>query len=342
MKASKKTPVFIGGTGRSGTSITAQLLGTDPNIFFPCHENKLIVEKDGILDLLTALSYHFDPIRHHFAINRFLQRANSMRALGSSDKEIQLEIRQLQENGLTFQEAIATLKREKPSASINIHAIGSSFGLDHYDDMIESFISKITSRVIPEGIVDTDGLLEPFYVAKQKTSEEFINIARNFVESFYSHGNGKFWVDDTPLNISHMPFLSQLFPSAKFIHMIRHPFDVGNSLINQVWSIAQTPQQALQYVELHHSNFEQSVSDLDQIHILEIKLEELVDQKDHTIKKMSNFLGIDLQVDHSMVWSPEVITRYPFDIRWSNEVSKLDYLSNWMKRKGYNLCGLIS
>ena len=124
--------------------------------------------------------------------------------------------------------------------------------------------------------------------------------------------------------------------------MIRHPFDVGNSLINQVWSLAQTPQQALQYVELHHSNFEQSVSNLDQIHILEIKLEELVNQKDHTIKKMSNFLGIDLQVDHSMVWSPEVIARYPFDIRWSNEVSKLDYLSNWMKRKGYNLNGLIS
>ena len=102
MKASKKTPVFIGGTGRCGTSITAQLLVTDPNIFFPCHENKLIVEKDGILDLLTALSYHSDPIRHHFAINRFLQRANSMRALGSSDKEIQLEIRQLQNDGLTF------------------------------------------------------------------------------------------------------------------------------------------------------------------------------------------------------------------------------------------------
>jgi hypothetical protein len=337
LKVRKKTPIFVGGTGRSGTTIAAQLLGTEPNISFPCHENKLIVEKDGILDLLTALSYRFDPIRHHFAISRFLKRANSMRAFGSSDREINTEISELQKSGLTFQETIATLQRKKPNTSITIHAIGTSFGLDHYDDTLQSFISKIISRVVPEGIVDTDGLLEPFFVSKQQTSGELVELAQNFVESMYSQDNSDFWVDDTPLNISHIPFLSKIFPTSKFIHMVRHPFDVGNSLIKQVWSIARTPQEALQLIELHHMNFEQSVLNIEQSNILEIKLEELIKKKDITIEKMSDFLGIKLRVDHSIIWEPNAVTEYPFDARWSKELDKLDYLSDWMSRKGYNM-----
>ena len=68
-------PVFIGGTGRSGTSILAKLLRTHPDFCLPGHENKLIVEHGGLRDIVEYLSGRYDITRFHFIIRDFLARA---------------------------------------------------------------------------------------------------------------------------------------------------------------------------------------------------------------------------------------------------------------------------
>ena len=49
-------PVFIGGTGRSGTTVLARLLGQHPRIFVYRWETQLIVAPGGLVDLLRNLN----------------------------------------------------------------------------------------------------------------------------------------------------------------------------------------------------------------------------------------------------------------------------------------------
>jgi hypothetical protein len=53
--ATTSSPVFIGGTGRSGTTAFARMLGLHPEIFVLRWETQLIVAPDGLLELLQRL-----------------------------------------------------------------------------------------------------------------------------------------------------------------------------------------------------------------------------------------------------------------------------------------------
>ena len=61
-------PVFIGGTGRCGTTVMANYLASDSNFYLPTHENKLFVEQDGFLDLIDIFTNHNCPTRKHICL----------------------------------------------------------------------------------------------------------------------------------------------------------------------------------------------------------------------------------------------------------------------------------
>jgi len=54
------SPIFIGGTGRSGTSIMGKFLNSHCSLVRPVSENKLIVEEGGIRSLVDNLSRDYD------------------------------------------------------------------------------------------------------------------------------------------------------------------------------------------------------------------------------------------------------------------------------------------
>lgn len=64
--------IFIGGPGRSGTSLLARRLGQHPDVCsFPDVELKLLTEKDGLLDLHHTLVQAFSPNRAAVAVAQF-------------------------------------------------------------------------------------------------------------------------------------------------------------------------------------------------------------------------------------------------------------------------------
>ena len=53
-------PVFIGGTGRSGTTILSKVLSQHENIL-QLVETRFIIDPDGIIELIPALTDNWSP-----------------------------------------------------------------------------------------------------------------------------------------------------------------------------------------------------------------------------------------------------------------------------------------
>ena len=64
-------PIFIGGTGRSGTTILKKVLQQHSNIVTIPNELRIIIDPDGILDLFSALTERWSVNRADVAIHRF-------------------------------------------------------------------------------------------------------------------------------------------------------------------------------------------------------------------------------------------------------------------------------
>ena len=64
-------PVFIGGTGRSGTRILKESFTGRPEFVGFTNELRIIVDPDGVLDLISSLDEHWSPYKGDIALQRF-------------------------------------------------------------------------------------------------------------------------------------------------------------------------------------------------------------------------------------------------------------------------------
>lgn len=69
--------IFIGGTGRCGTSIVRQCLGEHRAIYAPQREPRIVVSPGGILDLVQAFAV-WDPWTADDALHRFFALCNAV------------------------------------------------------------------------------------------------------------------------------------------------------------------------------------------------------------------------------------------------------------------------
>ena len=329
-------PVFIGGTGRCGTSIMATLLGSDSDFFLPVHENKLFVEQDGFLDLIDCFSKHSCLVRKHFAISRFKEWAQRLATYGCETTQLNPYLGLLSQK-IGFQKAAERLQREMPDQIIHIHAIGHHFKKGHYDKCITNFLNKVIDRVVEEGIFVTKGMIKPFYKGKALKRYQILEFIREFAYELYGNDGDIRWVDDTPANSFQIPFLFEIFPNSKFIHMVRNPFDVADSLIDQVWSIYTTQFEALKYIQHHHKCFENLSSKYEKDQLITIKLEDLVRDPLLIQDKLSAFLGSKLNLNQSLISQEKAnIKRSNLSIS-EDEKRELSFLIDWMKKFDFNL-----
>ena len=67
---SAPSPIFVAGTGRSGTSQLADIIGQHPQIHRIPMETHFIVDPGGLRDLADALTVRYDPIVGDDALRR--------------------------------------------------------------------------------------------------------------------------------------------------------------------------------------------------------------------------------------------------------------------------------
>ncbi|MBK8161718.1 MAG: sulfotransferase [Gammaproteobacteria bacterium] len=332
-------PIFVGGTGRSGTSVMGDLLGSHPAIVLPAHENKLIVEQGGLMDLVDQLGGRYDMKRHHYAVANFIGWAARLRVIGFADAALNARVRELMAAGTGLHEAFESVGRGHPGAGFSIHAVGQFIGMEHYDACVNDFVRGLIESVSAEGIVDTEGLIRPFFTPKAMTRAEALAACRAFLGRLYSlplqRAGAQRWCDDTPDSWLYLDFLHELYPGMRFIHMIRDPRDVVGSYMKQTWAPSD-PKAIVAGFKAQFAAYEAVKTRVPAECVREIRLEDISADKAAVLDDLSAFLGVENRFDGS-IFAVEKAGTGSYADKLGPEVTGWieRELSDWMVRHRY-------
>jgi hypothetical protein len=250
------TPLFTGGSGRSGTTILINLLNKHPQVHASLpREIKYLTSRFGLVDLNFGRPFRYEEdirgVRNNIAANIF-------NLLGKRKLD----------HFLTY---------------LN-NTWWSEIGKK---DKARGLVQGISKAQLSTAIEN----FEKYYsVDKMRASRAF----------FYEISNAqiskpaiKYFADSTPVNLMQSDLIYKIFPSAKFINIIRDGRDVALSVSREKWG-PNDPYQALDWwanrILVAHKSLKQ-VRESDQINL---RLEDLIiNNRSHEYAKILNFLKIE-------------------------------------------------
>ena len=218
---STPSPIFVAGTGRSGTSHLADILGEHPLIHRIPIETRFIIDPGGLRDLADALTMRYDPYVGEDALRR-LSDILTVRLVGRRDRD----------RGHTVPEAI---------------------GERHYWDAVGRLWSELVACTFDESVPATGsghadwpaGPFEPEGCRRTvpryfSNRRELIECLRRAVDTMFggaaADARKPTWCEKTPFNLLCMDFLWELVPEATIVHIKRHPVTVVASHVDQPWA----------------------------------------------------------------------------------------------------------
>lgn len=204
--SSERNPemIFVGGTGRSGTTQLAAIIGQHPSVWHIPTETRFLVDPGGLQELVPSLSSAYTPFHGCDALSRF-------RRLLTCD----------------------VAGRPTPDALSHVD-LTAIFGADRYADWSERFLTALTWYTFNErSIRRTVGR----YFAER---HDLVAVCRSYVDELFAAGAGAhgkpMWCEKTPNNMLAMPFLWELFPETHVVHIVRHPVQVAASHLSMEWA----------------------------------------------------------------------------------------------------------
>ncbi|WP_433384839.1 sulfotransferase family protein [Actinoplanes sp. CA-142083] len=249
------SPVFVAGTGRSGTSRLADIIGEHPRIHRIPMETRFIVDPGGLRDLAEALTTRFDPIVGEDALRR-LTDFLTVRVPGRRD-----------DRGKTVPELVG-----EPRYGETVGRLWPQLIACTYDE-----------RVIPRYFRDRGELLA---ILRGTVDALFGGAAAD--------AGKPIWCEKTPFNLLCMDFLWELFPEATIVHIKRHPVAVVASHVEQPWA-PPTVEGALAWVRPVYERWLawKATADLTGRRYVEVRAEDLAADWPGQRRALFGRLGVD-------------------------------------------------
>jgi hypothetical protein len=321
-------PVFIGGTGRSGTTILQKLMKTGSGFLSYPFELRLNVDPGGLLDLKTALVDHWSPYAADIALTRFAELMSDMRRKSR---------RTFYENRLLGRFGISPCRY--PSIGF-----GNLIGDQAFEGICHRFLASLYQKKVPGhwGGSIPYRLKSCIYETTRMAESEFASAVQTFLQGLHDAYSCKLdipyqaFIDDTPYSILHADQLLQVYPNAKFIHIYRDPRDVVASYVTKFWggndyiAIALRIGAVLEQWELVRGRLDTSSYN-------EIAMEGLLENPSSTLMRIADFIDVDteFQIDshdlskgHSGRWKQDI------PVSQQSEVNQI--LANSIERMGYD------
>lgn len=336
--------IFIGGTGRSGTTILGRILSNHRDIFVFPFETRFIVDPDGLLNLTLSLSDYWDRYWADLAIKRFRKLMSKLYPNSLEYKlrlGLYLLLPKFKISPPNYTIAMARQWKEEEFFSYKYAPFYPFIPREEYFKLLDDFIKSLIAREFEGFWVGAPGFkFKPkIYVAKKFEREEIFEVSRKYVNSLARYAlkkyNKRIWADHTPTNILYASLLCEMFPDCKIIHMYRDPRDVVASYLTKHWG-GNTVEDAVYSIKYILEKWEEEKRKLDDTKYLEVSLEELVQNPRETLYKITTFLGVDF--DENML---KIDLSKSHSGRWKKDLKKYEVeiiekeLGQFMRKYGY-------
>lgn len=290
--------IFIGGTGRSGTTIVSKWLGSYPSIIrFPV-ESRFVIDADGIMSLFNALTRDYSMDQARIAYRRFLH----MMRHDLTNKNVSPY------QGIDLVASFGPVYREALEELDGRLRIGSFEGWDYHSPrrlpVSMHRVSLLGARVLNRASRGRSAmarrLLRPperMHAVRHLGNEDAFTVLGQFVTRIFdgwAHSTGAHgWCEDTPGNACHLNFLTQLIPDSRHLCVVRNPYGTALSYTQQVWA----PSDFSMTVELLASLFSKIIEELETVSPAQkekIKVVKLEDLSEREMRDdIRNFVGLD-------------------------------------------------
>jgi hypothetical protein len=287
-------PVFVGGTGRSGTTVMGDLLGQHADIRTSVPiEIKFLANKSGLLQLVFGRDT--PDIEKKITLPDLRARLRRWKRKREKFKKIQTEF--LDRIWNTWWDIDAPPP----------HGRGLQSGINKKD------LEKLLAALV------RDLRINRVWAARR--------FMRRFISSQVEHRDQQYWVETTPLNIAQAQRILQIFPHALFINMVRDPRDVIASLLTKNWGPT-TPLEGIEWIENRLIDAHHALRVIPARQKFTIALEDLaINNREQSYQSLLTFLGINDDPAMRAFFESELTPQAATSGRWKSEITTPDFLA---------------
>ena len=287
-------PVFVGGTGRSGTTVVGDLLGQHEHIRTSVPiEIKFLANKSGLLQLVFGRDT--PDIEKKIALLDLRSRLRRYKRKREKFKKIQDE----------FLDRIWNTWWDIDAPPPHGRGLQSGITKQQLEKLLATLIFELRINRV--------------WAARR--------FMRNFISSQTAHRGQKYWVETTPLNIAQGQRILKIFPNALFINMVRDPRDVIASLLTKNWGPT-TPLEGIEWIQKRLIDAHHALRTIPAKQQITIALEDLaINKREQSYQALLTFLG--LQDDPAMraFFETELTPQAATSGRWKSEIATPEFLS---------------
>ena len=281
MTDSKVKAIFIGGTGRSGTTVLGKILNKHNQIYCFPQEIRFITDPDGLLSLQNSLVNDWSKFHSDFGMTRFICLMDHLRI---------------------------KYKGRYPN-----HGLSDLVTQEFYDSWVKDFTNELIGHSFKSGwaarvnifnkslikILGKNAITEKFlnnsFYCPPLSLEDFEKKACKFILNFFHQAailnNSKMVIEHTPSNLLHFGFILNMIPNAKLIHIYRDPRDVICSYKTKDWGSSDIGENA-NWIKDVLNQWELKKRSLHSSSFLELSFEELIFSFESKMKTICEFLEI--------------------------------------------------
>ena len=292
----KVRPVFVGGTGRSGTTVMGDLLGFHEDIRTSVPiEIKFLANKSGLLQLVFGR----DTPSNQPKISIFNLRAQRIRRISEKAKFAKIQVEFLDRIWNSWWDIDAPPP----------HGRGLQSGISK--QRLEFLINRLISNL----------RINRVWAARR--------FMRDFISSQDDHAGQKYWVETTPLNIAQARRILKLFPDALFINMVRDPRDVIASLLTKNWGPT-TPLEGLEWIEKRLRDAHEALAHIPANQKITIALEDLaINNRLQSYQALLKFLNLGDDAGMKEFFETHLSAEAAMSGRWKQEIATPEFLAGY-------------
>lgn len=324
-------PIFIGGTGRSGTTILKRVLSQHSMVVALPDELRVIVDPNGALELISLLTERWSPYNADIAIHRFL---DMLEKCGRARTNTTIIAEKVEKN---IFRSLGIAPRQYLGMGFRYY-----FGDKQYQRCINKLKEELIFHVTSGNWAGspTPQLSSKIYESAPPSKRELKEIISRFFNNLYSNltiDGQTHWLDDTPSNLLHTHELLSLFTEMRMIHIYRDPRDVLASYQGFSWGGDDYEIVAWRLAHMHE-RWAQIRRLIPADRYLEIGLEEISHNPRDKLQSICEFL--DLKFDEKLM---DIQLDQVNAGRWKRDIppkaleKSEKYLIPYIKAYGYSL-----